>query len=85
VRPLLEMAAAKGCTPAQLAIAWLLAQGNDMVPIPGTKRRTHLRENLAALDIKISVDEAATLSGAIDATKVQGTRYPAGQLPLLGI
>jgi aryl-alcohol dehydrogenase-like predicted oxidoreductase len=56
-----------------------------MVPIPGTKRRTHLRENLAALDIKLSADEAATLSGAIDATKVKGTRYPAGQIPLLGI
>lgn len=85
VRPLLEMAAAKGCTPAQLALAWLLAQGADMVPIPGTKRRTHLRENLASLDIKLSADEVATLSGTIDASKVQGTRYPAGQLPLLGV
>jgi aryl-alcohol dehydrogenase-like predicted oxidoreductase len=85
VRPLLEMAAAKGCTPAQLALAWLLAQGADMVPIPGTKRRTHLRENLAALEIKLSADEVATLSGTIDASKVQGTRYPAGQLPLLGV
>jgi aryl-alcohol dehydrogenase-like predicted oxidoreductase len=85
VRPLLEMAAAKGCTPAQLALAWLLAQGTDMVPIPGTKRRTHLRENLAALEVKLSADEVATLSGTIDASKVQGTRYPAGQLPLLGV
>lgn len=85
VRPLLEMAAAKGCTPAQLALAWLLAQGADMVPIPGTKRRTHLRENLGALEIKLSADEVATLSGTIDASKVQGTRYPAGQLPLLGV
>jgi aryl-alcohol dehydrogenase-like predicted oxidoreductase len=85
VRPLLEMAAAKGCTPAQLALAWLLAQGADMVPIPGTKRRTHLRENLAALEVKLSADEVATLSGTIDASKVQGTRYPAGQLPLLGV
>ncbi len=85
VRPLFEMAAAKGCTPAQLALAWLLAQGGDMVPIPGTKRRTHLRENLAALDVKLSADEVATLSGTIDASKVQGTRYPAGQLPLLGV
>jgi aryl-alcohol dehydrogenase-like predicted oxidoreductase len=85
VRPLFEMAEAKRCTPAQLALAWLLAQGNDMVPIPGTKRRTHLRENIAALDVKLSADEVATLSGTIDASKVQGTRYPAGQLPLLGI
>jgi aryl-alcohol dehydrogenase-like predicted oxidoreductase len=85
VRPLFEMAEAKRCTPAQLALAWLLAQGNDMVPIPGTKRRTHLRENIAALDVKLSADEVATLSGTIDASKVQGTRYPAGQLSLLGI
>ena len=85
VRPLLEMAAAKRCTPAQLALAWLLAQGNDMVPIPGTKRRTHLRENLGALDVKLSADEAATLSGQVDASKVQGLRYPAGQMPLLGV
>ena len=85
VRPLLEMAEAKRCKPAQLALAWLLAQGNDMVPIPGTKRRTHLRENLAALDVNLSADEVATLSGAIDASKVQGARYPAGQIPLLGI
>jgi aryl-alcohol dehydrogenase-like predicted oxidoreductase len=55
------------------------------VPIPGTKRRTHLRQNLAALDIKVSADEAATLARAIDDGNVQGTRYPKGQLPLLGL
>ena len=68
-----------------LALAWLLAQGDDVVPIPGTKRRTHLRENLAALDVKLAADELATLSAAIDASRVQGARYPAGQIPLLGI
>ena len=85
VRPLMEMADAKRCSPAQLALAWLLAQGPDMVPIPGTKRRTHLRQNLAALEIKLSADEAATLARAIDDSGVQGTRYPKGQLPLLGL
>jgi aryl-alcohol dehydrogenase-like predicted oxidoreductase len=85
VRPLTEMAEAKRCTPAQLALAWLLAQGGDMVPIPGTKRRTHLRQNLAALDIELSAEEAAALGRAIDAAKVQGTRYPKGQLGLLGL
>jgi len=85
VRPLIEMADAKRCTPAQLALAWLLAQGGDMVPIPGTKRRTHLRQNLAALDVKLSAEEAAALGRAIDAAKVQGTRYPKGQLALLGL
>jgi aryl-alcohol dehydrogenase-like predicted oxidoreductase len=85
LKPLLEMAAAKHCSPAQLALAWLLAQGRDIVPIPGTKRRTHLRENLAALDVQISADEAKTLSHAVDDTQVQGTRYPKGQLALLGL
>jgi hypothetical protein len=85
VRPILEMADAKRCTPAQLALAWLLAQGLDIVPIPGTKRRTHLAENLAALDVKLSADEAAALAQAIDDTRVAGTRYPKGQLALLGL
>ena len=85
IRPLVEMADAKRCTPGQLALAWLLAQGPEVVPIPGTKRRTHLRQNLAALDIKLSADEAATLARAIDDGNVQGTRYPKGQLPLLGL
>jgi aryl-alcohol dehydrogenase-like predicted oxidoreductase len=85
VRPLFELADAKRCTPAQLALAWLLAQGAEMVPIPGTKRRTHLRQNLGALEVKLSADEAATLARAIDDTGVQGTRYPKGQLALLGL
>jgi aryl-alcohol dehydrogenase-like predicted oxidoreductase len=85
VRPLMELADAKRCTPAQLALAWLLAQGPDMVPIPGTKRRAHLRQNLAALDVRLSADEAAALARAIDDSRVQGTRYPQGQLALLGI
>ncbi len=85
VRPLMELADAKRCTPAQLALAWLLAQGADMVPIPGTKRRTHLRDNLAALQVTLSADEAAALGRAIDDGNVQGTRYPKGQLPLLGL
>ena len=52
-----EIAADKGCTPAQLALAWVLAQGEDVVPIPGTKRRKYLEENLAAADIELSPDE----------------------------
>jgi len=85
VAPIVKAAAAKGCTPAQIALAWLLAQGPDQVPIPGTKRRTHLRENFGALEIKFSAAEAAALARAIDDTHVQGTRYPKGQLPLLGV
>ena len=85
VQPILEMAKAKGCTSAQLALAWLLAQGADIVPIPGTKRRTHLRDNFKSVDVRISPAEAATLARAIDDSQVQGTRYPKGQLYLLGI
>jgi len=85
IRPLLDMAKAKGCTPAQLALAWLLVQGDDMFPIPGTKRRTHLRDNLAAAQISLSAADAAALARGIDDSHVAGTRYPQGQLPLLGI
>ena len=85
IQPLLEMAEAKGCTPAQLALAWLLAQGDDIVPIPGTKRRTHLRQNLAALDVELSDAEAAGLALAIDDAEVSGTRYPVPQMATLGI
>jgi aryl-alcohol dehydrogenase-like predicted oxidoreductase len=85
IRPLLDMAAAKNCTPAQLALAWLLAQEPDIVPIPGTKRRTHLRDNLAALDFGLTAEEAKQLAGAIDDGQVAGTRYPQPQMATLGI
>ena len=85
IRPLLEMAETKGCTPSQLALAWLLAQGQDIAPIPGTKRRTHLTQNLAALEVKLSAAEARRLADAIDDADVQGTRYPQPQMATLGI
>src|SRR5882757_1166375 len=65
-----EMAAAKGITAGQLALAWLLAQGHDVVPIPGTKRRTYLAENLAALDVSLSADELAALEATFPADAV---------------
>ncbi len=52
----------KGCTPAQIALAWVLAQGEDIIPIPGTKRKERLEENLGALDVKLSAAEVAELS-----------------------
>jgi aryl-alcohol dehydrogenase-like predicted oxidoreductase len=85
IRPLLDMAARKGCAPAQLALAWLLAQGEDIVPIPGTKRRTHLRQNLAATELQLSREDADALARAIDDAQVAGTRYPAPQMATLGI
>jgi aryl-alcohol dehydrogenase-like predicted oxidoreductase len=53
----------KGCTPGQLALAWVLAQGEDIVPIPGTKRRRYLEENAGALDVALSDDDRARLEG----------------------
>jgi aryl-alcohol dehydrogenase-like predicted oxidoreductase len=85
IAPLVAMAKEKGCTPAQLAIAWLLAQGDDILPIPGTKRRKHLQDNLGALDVKITPAEAKSLAQAIDDSSVAGTRYPQGQMGTVGI
>jgi len=85
IRPLVEAAQAKGCTPSQLALAWLLAQGPDVVPIPGTKRRTHLVQNLGSLDVALTPEEASHLAGAIDDSSVHGTRYPGPQMATLGI
>ncbi len=85
LRPLVQMAKAKDCAPAQLALAWLLAQGPDIVPIPGTKRRSHLRQNLAAMEIQLSPAEARSLADAIDDGQVKGTRYPEAQMGALGV
>jgi aryl-alcohol dehydrogenase-like predicted oxidoreductase len=70
------IARAKRCTTAQLALAWLLAQGNDVVPIPGTKRPQRLDENLGALSITLSPEEVTKLGVAIPPGAAAGTRYP---------
>jgi len=72
-----EIAAAKGCTPAQLALAWLLAQGDDIVPIPGTKRIPYLLENLGALRVQLSGEELARIGAALPPGMAVGDRYPA--------
>jgi aryl-alcohol dehydrogenase-like predicted oxidoreductase len=72
------MAKQKRCTPAQLALAWLLAQGDDIVAIPGTKRIERIDENLGALDVKLSAAELQALSDAFPPGAAAGTRYPAG-------
>ena len=74
------IAAKKDATPAQVALAWLLAQGPDIVPIPGTKRKERLEENLGALSLKLSKDEVAQLSAAFPVGAAAGTRYPEGQM-----
>ncbi|MCZ6845217.1 MAG: aldo/keto reductase [Alphaproteobacteria bacterium] len=68
----------KGCTPAQLCIAWLLAQGNDIVSIPGTKRRERLDENMGALDVALSAEDLVRISDVVPVGAAAGTRYPAG-------
>jgi len=83
--PLEKIAAAKKCAPAQVAIAWLLAQGPDIVPIPGTKRRTYLEQNCAAADVKLTKEEIDSLSRAFPPNVTAGTRYPEKQLAGLGI
>ena len=80
-----EVATAHNATAAQIAIAWVLAQGDDIVPIPGTKRRTYLEENLASLDIALSADDMAKLTGVFTPGITAGTRYPAKQMTKIGI
>jgi len=71
-----ELADRKGCTPGQLALAWLLAQGEHVVPIPGTKKRERLRENLGAVDIELGVEDLQLLDQLAPAGATAGARYP---------
>ena len=70
------LAATKRCTPAQLALAWVLAHGDDIIPIPGTKRRRYLEENLGALEIRLTPDDLAQLDRILPPGGAAGTRYP---------
>jgi aryl-alcohol dehydrogenase-like predicted oxidoreductase len=76
VRRIEEMAAEKHCTPAQLALAWVIAQGEDVVPIPGTKRRKYLEENVAALDVEITAADLRRIDEIAPKGVAAGTRYP---------
>ncbi|HEX7507523.1 MAG TPA: aldo/keto reductase, partial [Polyangia bacterium] len=70
-----EIAQDKGVRPAQLALAWVLAQGEDIVPIPGTTRRAHLEENLETLDIELSAEELARIDEVAPKGAASGARY----------
>jgi aryl-alcohol dehydrogenase-like predicted oxidoreductase len=85
VQPLNAIAKEKGCTTPQLALAWLLHQGDDIVPIPGTRQTRHVLENMAAADIALTPDEVARIGVAVQPDAVSGTRYPEKQLDSLGI
>jgi len=74
------LARAKGVTSAQLALAWVLAQGHDIVPIPGTKRRSYLEENVAALEIDLSDEDLASIEEVAPKGVAVGARYPEPQM-----
>ncbi|MGI5215153.1 aldo/keto reductase [Plantactinospora sp. CA-290183] len=79
-----EVAAEIGCTPAQAALAWLLAQGEDVLPIPGTKRVHYLEENVAAADLVLSPEQVYRLSEAVPPDEVAGERYPERSMRFIG-
>jgi aryl-alcohol dehydrogenase-like predicted oxidoreductase len=75
---LVNLAKKKGCTPGQLTLAWLLAQGDDIIPIPGTKKIKYLEENLGALDVKLTSGEEKEIRELVENAEVHGGRYPEG-------
>ena len=77
------VAEAKGVKPGQIALAWLLAKGDDIAPIPGTKRRTYLEENVAAADIRLSADDVAALDAALPPGSIAGPRYTENQMAMV--
>ncbi len=83
VKKVQEMAQEKKCQPSQLALAWVLAQGGDIVPIPGTKRRKYLEENVGALDVELHPDELRRLSEIFPSGAASGERYPEHMMALV--
>ena len=83
VKKVEEIAREKRCKPSQLALAWVLAQGDDIVPIPGTKHRTYLEENVAAVDLKLTADDLGRLSEVFPSGAASGLRYPEHMMALI--
>ena len=83
VRKVAEIAREKSCTPSQLALAWVLARGTDIVPIPGTKRRGYLEENTGALGVQLAVDDLARIDAVAPRGVAAGPRYPETMMQLL--
>lgn len=84
VRKVEEIAREKSCTSSQLALAWVLAQGEDIVPIPGTKHRKYLEENAAAAEIKLSADDLRRLNDVFPQGAAAGPRYPEHMMKMVG-
>jgi aryl-alcohol dehydrogenase-like predicted oxidoreductase len=80
-----ELAAAKGVTPSQLAIAWVLAQGDDVVPIPGTKRREFLEENVGAIAVELTPEDLAAVEEVTPRGSVAGPRYGPEQMARVNV
>jgi aryl-alcohol dehydrogenase-like predicted oxidoreductase len=78
-----QIAREKRCTPAQLALAWVLAQGEDIVPIPGTKRRKYLQENIGALDVDLTSNDLKRIDEVAPKDAFAGSRYPEAMMKLL--
>ena len=76
VKRIEDLAAEKRCTPSQLALAWVLAQGNDIVPIPGTKRRKYLEENVAAMEVRLTAEDLRRIDEVAPKGFAAGARYP---------
>ncbi len=85
VKKIEEMAGKKGCTPSQLALAWLLAQGEDIVPIPGTKRRKYLEENTGALNVKLTAEELEQIENIAPKGIAAGGRYREEQMKSVNV
>jgi len=83
VQKVKEMAREKKSQPSQLALAWVLAQGDDIVPIPGTKRRKYLEENAAAVDLKLTPDDLRRLNEVFPSGAASGSRYPEDMMHLI--
>jgi aryl-alcohol dehydrogenase-like predicted oxidoreductase len=84
VRRVEEIAREKKCKPSQLALAWVLAQGEDIVPIPGTKRRKYLEENAAAVDLKLSAEDLRRIDEVFPKEAAAGARYPEAMMKMVG-
>jgi len=85
VARLREVAARKGCTPAQLALAWMMTQGEDIVPIPGTKRRRYLEENVAALEVDLTAEDVAAIESITPPGAAAGDRYTAEDMARVNV
>jgi len=83
VRRVEEIATEKGCKPSQLALSWVLAQGEDIVPIPGTKRRNYLEENVGALDVQLTAEDLRRIDAVFPRDATAGARYPEHMMQLV--